>query len=209
MATIQERLGDYVGDVSVTNPDGLEDYLWAAMSEVIKALPSEMVIPLLAQTAVNSGTTALVDNDIVLNVQYSSTGPPCQFVSEDVYRQATNSTATIYQPSSLDPIYTVVPNAGGSAPELLVSPAPTAAIAYKFPKDSTAINAAMPGTIPHEAHEAVIILVAIKVLQYRMAKARADEDADIVNMIGAEVQGLQALYQREMSSLVGDPNKGA
>jgi len=211
-ATFESKIEAMIGNTSA-EASFIQDALAASMLEVMKSLPSDLTIPLcsnIVNLSAASTQISVKDNAVVLAVYYADNGLEAREVSNAMFNKLSDSTS-IHEASQLDPVFTIKNNASGLA-LMHVYPAPSNGEMFVF-QDPTSINLSHDFTtgsyadIPLVAQELVMILTGLKVLQIELGNAKASEDPELIQMVTALINALQAQYQIEASKLFGAPKE--
>ena len=223
-ANLGQRIQDLVGfDYSSNTINTEDEALEAACAEVIDSLPDALLLKYaVAPTDLTSGSPTMdVRGKRVLRVSRiegsNDTATfihrPCEKLDIDEYLNNTVDENSIYLPTSHSPVYTEDPEAGTTAllrvfPAITGSSADTVNTAkvwyITYPTGAFETNTAIDG-IPNEAEHAIALKAAAHIVDTMISdKIQDDEDEEMLRMLQAQKQNLEATYQVEMGRLSGD-----
>ncbi len=222
-AKLSERIQDLVGFDYASNSINTEDEaLEAACAEVLDLLPEELLLKYaVAPTDLTSGSPTMnIEGKRIIRVSRIEGSNdnaifihrPCEKLTIDEYLYNTQDENSIYLPTSHSPVYTEDPESGTTV--LRIFPAltggsgdtvNTAKVWYiTYPTGAFETNTALDG-FPNEAEHAVALKASMYILDTMMSdKIQDDEDQEMLQMLQAQKQNLEATYQVEMGRLTGD-----
>ena len=222
-ATMAQRIQDLVGFDYTSNSINTEnEALEAACAEVIDTLPEELLLKYaVAPTDLTSGSPTM---DIrgkrilrVSRIEGSNDNSifihrPCEKLTIDEYLYNTQDENSIYLPTSHSPVYTEDPESGTATlkifPALTGSSADTVNTAkvwyITYPYGDFDQNTALDG-LPNEVEHAVALKASSHIIDTMISdKIQDDEDEEMLRMLQAQKQNLDATYQIEMGRLSGE-----
>ena len=216
-ATLAQRIQDLVGFDYASNSINTEDEaLETACAEVLDSLPDELLLKYaVAPSDLTSGSPTMeIEGKKVIRVaRIEGSGKmhrPCEKLTIEEYLNKSKDTNSIYFPTKHSPVYTEDPESGTTL--LRVFPAITgsadAAESAKvwyitYPHGDFDGNDALDG-FPSEAEHAVALKASMYILDAMISdKVQDDEDQEMLQMLTAQKQNLQATYQIEMGRLTG------
>jgi hypothetical protein len=211
MATIGQRISDLIGsDYSVIPEYSKIELINSAIMEVADMLPSELLLKYNANvTQINSssGMDATEEKKIlsVLREEDNTGSTPlreCTAVSFQEFSRCSD-TDSLYEATNYSPIYTYDNTTAGDI-KLKVLPVPTInqlAYVYHFnyPSTDQSDEAAGIAGLPDTVLYAVVIKACINILNtYISDFIQDEEDAELQQMVSAQIQALQAQFAQEM-----------
>ena len=222
-AKLSERIQDLIGFDYASNSINTEnEALEAACAEVIDTLPEELLLKYaVAPTDLISGAPTMdIRGKRILRVSRIEGSNddaifihrPCEKLTIDEYLYNTQDANSIYLPTSHSPVYTEDPESAVAT--LKVFPAITGSSAdtvntakvwyITYPYGDFDGNIALDG-LPNEVEHAVALKTASYILDTMMSdKIQDDEDEEMLRMLQAQKQNLDATYQIEMGRLSGE-----
>ena len=219
-ATIANRIEDLIGATYSTIPsNSYKDLINAAFNEIADAIKPELLLKYsAAPTTVTSASGVSVEDKKILKVtRIDSNGGverDCKYLERTEFSVATDSTSihfsTVYSPvyklHSDNTATTVVifPNCNSSGEEGKVW-----LFSYALAStDLTAVTTATLNTsyfMPSEIMHALVLKSCINILQaYMSNQIQDEEDSEIVQLLQAQLAGLQQDYQQEISRFMSD-----
>ena len=222
-ATLAQRIQDLVGFDYASNSINTEDEaLETACAEVLDSLPDELLLKYaVAPEDLTSGSPTMdIEGKKVIRVARiegnNDSGifmhRPCEKLTIEEYLNKTADANSIYLPTKHSPVYTEDPESGTTVlrvfPALTGSSADTVNTAkvwyITYPHGNFDGNTALDG-FPNEAEHAVALKASMYILDAMISdKVQDDEDQEMLQMLSAQKQNLQATYQIEMGRLMGE-----
>jgi hypothetical protein len=218
LATLADRIQDLIGfDFNSNTTNAEKETIESAYAEVIDLMPEEILLKHAeAPIDLTSGSPTLeVEGKKVIRViryDADSVTRICEKSEIDDFKEATaaNNASSIYRPTKFTPMYTFDPESGTTL--LKVFPditggsgdaAETAKVYYVSYLDGQyAFETSLPG-LPKEVENAVAIKAATYLLSSYISDAiQEDEDAEMLQMLQAQMQVLQGMYQAEIGRFV-------
>ena len=218
MATLSDRIQDLIGFDFLSNTTKAEkETIESAYAEVIDLMPEEILLKHAeAPIDLTSGspTLGVEGKKVIRVVRYDANAVArvCEKTEIDDYKEATatNNASSLYRPTKFTPMYTFDPETGTTL--LKVFPditggsgdaAETAKVYYVSYLDGNyAFETSLPG-LPKEVENAVALKAATYLLATYISNAiQEDEDAEMLQMLQAQMQALQGMYQAELGRFV-------
>lgn len=213
MASFHDSIQDYVGEFIFTGGTGGDssyyrsavDILNNSILEVARSLPADLIIPRISKTSNGGSSATLTSTDTHIIAAYNG-GVPASRVTVEMFDKAV--TNSIYEPTLLDPIYTI-----DGSKTLKLKPATGANLSYyKVDKPTLTVLSGNFGAhateIPAIAEDIVILDVSIKLMQMRLKDAvQQEEDNELATAIKTQIETLAGLYQSEAAKLFGAPQQ--
>jgi hypothetical protein len=226
-ATIGNRIADLIGDTYSTIPsNSYKDLINAAFNECADAIKPELLLKYSRTPgALTEASTWLVEDRKILKVtrvDANSNGVEreCKLLSVTEFSQAKDS-ASINYATAYSPVYTFDDNNDGAA-SLSIFPVcnnsgQTGKIWYfayaLATTDLTGVNTTTLNTqyyMPSEIIHAIVLKSCINILQaYMSNQVQDEEDSEIVQLLQAQLAGLQQDYQQEISRFMSDQDGSA
>ena len=215
-ATIAERIEDLIGDEYATIPSlSYIDLINSAFNEFADMVSEDLLLKYSSTpTPVTSASGVTIEGKKLLKitrVDANSSGieRECTPVDRAAYAQAKDSTS-IYYATVYSPVYRLESNNAATTVE--ISPSCNSGgqagkiWTFTYATNSTnltGIDASELNTVhflPNNAIHAIVLKSCINILQAYISNFIQDEeDQEMLQMIQAQLQGVQAQYQQEMS----------
>lgn len=191
------RVEDLIGTVDDTT--GINQFASDAARQILPTLSEAMLKNYASRTLISNDQGFASTGKIILSV--SRGGYPCREVDE-TQKQLIRNTASIFLSSAEDPVF--YQEVGAADTRLYIVPDPAsgaeAQISYvAYPDVDTSLSE-IDG-YPVEAEAALVLYVAIRVLQKRIEDHDAEEDIELIEATRAQVAELRQLYNEEISRL--------
>ena len=226
-ATIANRITDLIGSEYSTIPsNSYKDLINAAFNEVADTIKPELLLKYSRTPgALTEASTWLVEDRKILKVtrvDANSNGieRECKLLSVTEFSQAKDS-ASINYATAYSPVYTFDDNNDGAA-SLSIFPVcndggQTGKIWYfayaLATTDLIGVTTATLNTqyyMPSEIIHAIVLKSCINILQaYMSNQIQDEEDSEIVQLLQAQLAGLQQDYQQEISRFMSDQDGSA
>ncbi len=229
-ASIADRITDLIGSEYATIPSlSYIDLINAAFNEVADTINEDLLIKYSAAsqavTSASSGTEgsgfSIEDKKVlkVTRVDANSNGieRECAPLLRAEFSSAKDS-ASIYYATAHSPVYSI--NGNTAAAEVLIFPhcngsGQTGRIFYFSYATNltnlTAITAATLNTthfLPSNLIHAIVLKSCVNILSSYISKQVQDEeDSEMLTLVGQQLQGLEASYQKEVSRFIDDSGK--
>ena len=226
-ATIANRITDLIGSEYSTIPsNSYKDLINAAFNEVADTIKPELLLKYSRTPgALTEASTWLVEDRKILKVtrvDANSNGVEreCKLLSVTEFSQAKDS-ASINYATAYSPVYTFDDNNDGAA-SLSIFPVcndggQTGRIWYfAYALATTDLTGVTTATLnssyymPSEIMHSIVLKSCINILQsYMSNQIQDEEDSEIVQLLQAQIQGLQQDYQQEVSRFMAEqPGSG-
>jgi len=226
-ATIANRITDLIGSEYSTIPsNSYKDLINAAFNEVADTIKPELLLKYSRTPgALTEASTWLVEDRKILKVtrvDANSSGieRECKLLSVTEFSQAKDS-ASINYATAYSPVYTFDDNNDGAA-SLSIFPVcndggQTGRIWYfAYALATTDLTGVTTATLnssyymPSEIMHSIVLKSCINILQsYMSNQIQDEEDSEIVQLLQAQIQGLQQDYQQEVSRFMAEqPGSG-
>lgn len=215
-ATIAERIEDLIGDEYATIPSlSYKDLINSAFNEFADMVSEDLLLKYSATpTSITSASGVSVEGKKLLKivrVDANSSGieRECTPVDRAAYAQANDNTS-IYFATVYSPVYRLESNNAATTVEITPScnNSGQTGLIWTFAyatnsTDLTDIDASELNTLhflPNNAIHGIVLKSCINIIQAYISNFIQDEeDQEMLQMIQAQLQGLQAAYQQEMS----------
>jgi hypothetical protein len=209
MATINQRISELIGTEYETIPAlSKYDLINAAVNEVADMLPTEILLKYNA-TITEVTSDAGMDNTeekkvVLVTREVASSGTQtreCKAVPNHEFDRALD-TNSIYLATNESPVYAYDNSAAGD-PKLKIAPAPTAlqkgfVYHFDYKTGDTGAGSNIAG-FPDSVLQAVVYKACVNLLHAYVSDFTQDEeDTELVQMIQAQIQMLNAQFANEM-----------
>lgn len=216
-ATLGQRIQDLVGfDYSDNTMNTEDEALETACVEVIDSIPETILLKYATSPQnLDSGTSNMdIDGRKIIRVlRFDNHGVTrvCEKVDIDEFHFITNDASSIYRPTKYSPVWTEDPETG--SPKLEIFPgitgaedeAESAKVYYiDYPTGELVDSGESIVGVPNELEHAVAIKASMYILQVLISDSvQEDEDNEMLQMLTAQLQTLQAMFTLEMQRLTG------
>jgi hypothetical protein len=212
MATFANRIVDLIGsDYSTIASNSQYDLFNSAVAEVADMLPTELLLKYAVDPVdLNNSTptwTSVEGKKVLLVIRLEGSGLPgreCKVVSIQDFER-TKDANSIYLATIHTPVFSYATDAGNTV--LTIYPTPTATNTakvyyFEYPTLSDLAVSVIAG-FPNEVEQAVVLKACINILQaYISDFCQDEEDQEMLQMLGGQVQSLQTQFQGEMGRFV-------
>ena len=226
-ATIANRITDLIGSTYSTIPsNSYKDLINAAFNEVADTIKPELLLKYSRTPgALTESSTWLVEDRKILKVTRVDANSggierECAYTDSVAFSKAQDSTSLSYA-TVYSPVYTFDDKNDGAA-SLTIFPTPNASgqtgriwyFAYALATtDLTGVTTATLNAnyyMPSEIMHSIVLKSCINILQsYMSDQIQDEEDSEIVQLLQAQIQGLQQDYQQEVSRFMAEqPGSG-
>jgi hypothetical protein len=214
-ASIADRISDIIGTEYATIPSlSYKDLINAAFNEVADNVSEDLLLKYSpAPTTVTSASGVSIEDKKILSVtRIDANGGverACSILGRTEFSEATDSNS-IYYATVYSPIYKI--HSDNAASTLVIFPncdsSGQEGKIFYFPyatnsTDLTAITAATLNTshyLPSNAIHAVVLKSCMNILQsYISNQIQDEEDSELLQMVQAQLQGLETNYTSEVS----------
>ena len=215
--TIAQRITDLIGSDYSTNATYSGDLINAAINSVADLMSEDLLLKYSADPYNMTSSSGQAVEDVkllkVTRIDANTNGieRECKFVDTVEFSEAGDSTS-IYYATVYSPVYTL--DNDTAATTLKILPAPSSDQAAKiwyflYVADSVPTEGVTQATLnssyflPSTAIHAVVLKSCINILQsYISNQVQDEEDIELMQMIQAQLQGLQQDYTTEIQRFV-------
>ena len=213
-ATLAQRIQDLIGFDYADNSINTEDEaLETACAEVIDALPPSLLLQYaVAPTSITASSPDSTFNaegkKVIRVIRKDAQGiyRVCEEVDIDAFEEM-RDTNSIYAPTGHSPVFTLDPLTGTTYLKILptISGTVTANVYYiTYPIGSAIDDGATIAGLPNEVEHVIALKACIYIMQTKISDAiQDDEDDELLNMLSAQLQSLNGMFQAEMQRLTG------
>ena len=208
-----QRIQDLIGfDYTINSINTEDEALETSCAEVIDALPPSLLLQYaVAPTSITSSSPDAAFNaegkKVIRVIRKDAQGiyRVCEEVDIDAFEEM-RDTNSIYAPTGHSPVFTLDPLTGTTYLKILptISGSVTANVYYiTYPIGDKDGETAIDG-LPNEIDHVIALKACIYIMQTKISDAiQDDEDDELLNMLSAQLQSLNGMFQAEMQRLTG------
>jgi hypothetical protein len=224
-ATIANRITDLIGSEYSTIPsNSYKDLINAAFNEIADNIKPELLLKYSAAptTVTSSSGVSIEDKKILKVTRIDANGGverECKLLNRTEFSIATDSTSIHYS-TVYSPIYKI--HSDNTASTLVIFPNCDSSGQegkiwfFSYALASTDLSGITTATLntthfmPSEIMHSLVLKSCINILQaYMSNQIQDEEDSEIVQLLQAQIQGLQQDYQQEFSRFMAEqPGSG-
>ena len=216
--TIAQRITDLIGEEYSTNATYSGDLINAAINSVADLMSEDLLLKYSADPYNMTSSSGQAVEDVkllkVTRIDANTNGieRECKFVDTVEFSEAGDD-KSIYYATVYSPVYTFDNDTAATTLKILPAPGPSGQAAkiwyFLYVADSVPTEGVTQATLntsyflPSTAIHAVVLKSCINILQsYISNQVQDEEDIELMQMIQAQLQGLQQDYTTEIQRFV-------